>query len=190
MDIPINAEVRCADGPCGRSTCIVIGPKAQRVTHLVVRRGLLDVDERLVPIDQVLETTPKSIQLRCTLAELDGMDRFIEREYVMVSPNYFIWLPEIETVPVVHRRVPQGGLTIERGSRVEATDGRVGQVDELLVDPLGERITHLVLREGHLWGQKDVTIPISEVDHIEANTVYLKLDKHSIEALPTVPVWR
>jgi hypothetical protein len=150
----------------------------------------LDADERLVPIDQVLEATPQSIQLRCTSAELDGMDRFIEREYVVVSPNYFMWSPEIEAIPVEHRRVPQGGLAIERGSRVKATDGDVGKVDELLVDPLDEHITHLVLREGHLWGQKDVTIPISEADHIEENTVYLKLDKQSIEALPAVPAWR
>ena len=32
-------------------------------------------------------------------------------------------------------------------------------VDELLVDPENEHITHLVMREGHLWGQKDVVYP-------------------------------
>jgi sporulation protein YlmC with PRC-barrel domain len=190
MDIPVNAEVHCADGSCGQSTCIVVGPKAQRVTHLVVKRGFLDADERLVPIDQVVEATSHSIQLRCTCAELDGMDRFIEHEYVMVAPNYYIWSPEIETIPVEHRRVPRGGLTIERGSRVKATDGDVGQVDELLVDPLDEHITHLVLREGHLWGQRDVTIPASQIDHIEDDTVFLKLDKHAVESLPAVPVRR
>jgi sporulation protein YlmC with PRC-barrel domain len=73
---------------------------------------------------------------------------------------------------------------------VEATDGHVGRVDKFLVDQATGHITHLVLREGHLWGQKDVTAPISQIDHIEEDTVYLKLDKHAIESLPTIPVRR
>lgn len=39
-----------------------------------------------------------------------------------------------------------------------------------------EIITHLVLRESHLWGQKDVTIPVSEIDRMEDNVVYHKLN--------------
>jgi hypothetical protein len=35
-----------------------------------------------------------------------------------------------------------------------------------------------------------VTIPVSQIERIEENTVYLKLDKHSIEVLPAVPVSR
>jgi len=44
------------------------------------------------------------------------------------------------------------------------------------------------MREGHLWGQKDVTIPVSEIDHLEENTIYLKLNKKEVEALPSVPI--
>jgi hypothetical protein len=44
------------------------------------------------------------------------------------------------------------------------------------------------MREGHLWGQKDVSIPVSQIDHYQDNTVYLKLDKQSIEALPGIPI--
>jgi sporulation protein YlmC with PRC-barrel domain len=73
---------------------------------------------------------------------------------------------------------------------VEATDGHVGRVDEFVVDAGTGHITHLVLREGHLWGQKDVSISISEIGRIEADVVYLKLDKAGIDALPTIPVQR
>jgi hypothetical protein len=38
-----------------------------------------------------------------------------------------------------------------------------------------------------LWGQKDVTIPVSEIERIKEDHVYLKLDKRSIEALPAIP---
>ena len=32
-------------------------------------------------------------------------------------------------------------------------------MDEFLADPASRQITHLVLREGHLWSQKDVVVP-------------------------------
>ena len=40
------------------------------------------------------------------------------------------------------------------------------------------------------WGKRDVTIPVSEIDKIADEAVYLKLDKKAIETLPTVPVRR
>jgi len=73
---------------------------------------------------------------------------------------------------------------------VEASDGRIGRVDEFLVDPVTGQISHLILREGHLWGKRDITIPVSEIERIEDDSVHLKLDKQSIEALPAVPVRR
>jgi hypothetical protein len=63
-------------------------------------------------------------------------------------------------------------------------------VDEFLINPDNDRITHLIMREGHLWGQKDVTIPVSPIDHYKDGTVYLKLRKKAIEKLPTIPVER
>jgi hypothetical protein len=88
------------------------------------------------------------------------------------------------------RQVPPGELAVQRGTRVEATDGYVGHVDEFMVNPENGHITHLVLREGHLWGQKDVIIPISAVGDDRRDTVFLKLDKHQIESLPTFPLHR
>jgi sporulation protein YlmC with PRC-barrel domain len=98
--------------------------------------------------------------------------------------------PESEVLPVRHKLTPAGELAVRQGARVEATDGRVGRVDEFLMDPQNDHITHLVLREGHLWGQKEVTIPVSEIERIEEDVVHLKIDKRKIEALPAVPVQR
>jgi sporulation protein YlmC with PRC-barrel domain len=199
MDIPVNAEVHCADGPCGRSTYIILNPMTRRVTHLVVKEKRFPHTEYLVPIDYVVEATSQLIRLRCARHELVTFEAFIEAEFVSsnfpeyAGDPYMTWpyvIPEAETLPVEHERIPPGELAIRRGARVEATDGHAGRVDEFLVDPTNGYITHLVLREGHLWGQKDVTIPVSQIDHIEEDSVYLKLDKHSIEMLPTIPVHR
>lgn len=201
MDIPLNAEVHCADGPCGRSTYMVINPATQQVTHLVVKEKRSPHTERLVPVDQVVETTPYLIRLRCTGNELAEMQPFIETEYIQTNvphigyppDGYLMWpyvLQKTIMVPVEHEHIPPWELAVHQGARVEATDGHVGQVDGFLVDLTNEHITHFVLREGHLWGQKDVTIPVSQIDRIEEDTVYLKLDKHGIEVLPAIPVRR
>ena len=89
-----------------------------------------------------------------------------------------------------HLQIPPGELAVRRGTRVEATDGFVGKVDEFVINPMNNQITHLVLREGHLWGKKDVIIPLSVMSDTRKDTVLLKLNKNQIESLPTFPLER
>jgi sporulation protein YlmC with PRC-barrel domain len=93
-------------------------------------------------------------------------------------------------VPVEHKQIPPGELTVRRGTRVIAMDGYVGHVDEFVVNSENGYITHLVMREGHQWGRKDVIIPLSAMGDTHENTVFLKLDKHQIKSLPTFPLHR
>jgi sporulation protein YlmC with PRC-barrel domain len=201
MDIPINAEVQCVDGPGGHSTCVILNPVTRRVTHLVVKEADFPHAERLVPVELVVESTPHQIHLRCNHDELARLERFTEVKFIQAEvpyedynwEEYRLWpymLPEDEMVPIEIERIPPGELAVRRGADVRAKDGHVGRVDEFLVNVTDGHITHLVLREGHLWGQKDVTIPISEIERIEEDTVHLKLDKASVEALPSIPVRR
>ena len=93
-------------------------------------------------------------------------------------------------VAVEHEDIPSGELAMRRGTRVEAKDGYVGHVDEFVINPKTGHITDLVLRQGHLWGDKDILIPVSKMLESKGDTVRLKLDKKQIEALPTFPVHR
>jgi hypothetical protein len=45
-----------------------------------------------------------------------------------------------------------------------------------------------VLQQGHLWGRREVTVPLDAIDRIQADVVFLKLDKAAIERLPHLPV--
>jgi hypothetical protein len=171
----------------------VLNPTTRQVTHLVVKEQRFPRIERLVAIDWVVETTPVVIRLRCTSDELAEMEPFIETEYIPVDiPPYAasesLW--PYMTARQEHEPIPPGELAVHRGARVEATDGHVGRVHEFLVEPTSERITHLVLHEGHLWGQRAVTIPVAQIDRLDEDTVYLKLDKRSVAALPAMPVRR
>ena len=49
-------------------------------------------------------------------------------------------------------------------------------------DPV-HRVTHVLLQEGHLWGRKKVSIPVSAVTGVE-NGIRLSLTKKQVEDLP------
>ena len=199
MDIPINAKVNCSDGLGGKSIRVILMPTTEKITHLVVSNGSFPATEYLVSIDHVIESTPELIRLNCTREELSKMPIFNQVEFIpsavngFASGSYMMWpyyAPEAGFIRFDNEHIPANELAIRRGTRVEAADGTVGRVDEFVINPDNDQITHLVLREGHLWGQKDVTIPVSQIDRYEGNTVYLKLDKQGIEALPSIPIRR
>jgi sporulation protein YlmC with PRC-barrel domain len=199
MDIPVDVEVKCCDRNCGRSTYIVLNPVTKKITHLVVKQREFPHTERLVPVALMAESTPRVIRLRCDAPDLEDMDEFFETQFIrlkrthIVDGSYLMWPYAFTTedyVPENHEQIPIDELAIRRGARVEARDGQVGRVDEFIVDRQSEHITHLVMREGHLWGQRDVTIPVSYIKRIDDDAVYLNIDKASVAELPVVPVLR
>ena len=84
-----------------------------------------------------------------------------------------------------HDRVPAGEVEVRRGERVHATDGAIGRVRGLVIDPRAHHVTHVLLDEGHLWGQKRVAIPISAVTGVE-DSVHLNLSKDEVRELPAI----
>lgn len=209
MEIPLNARVECTDGICGRSAYVLINPLLDQATHLVVREDSAPNTEYIVPVDAMSETIVDTIRLRCSKAELEKMPPFIKTTFVekkVWDGNFgyssgrngtgpFYYLPYVTSeitmqVPVEQQQIPPGELAVSRGTRVEALDGYIGRIDEFVVNPENGHMTHLVMREGHLWGQKDVVIPVAAMGDTREDTVFLNLDRHQIESLPTFPVHR
>jgi len=208
MEIPLQAQVECTDGVCGTSVYVLINPIIDQITHLVVRESSSPHTEYIVPVDIVSTTVADTIHLRCSKTVLKQMEPFIHAEFIQEKvPDYagyrsgmygmgsYYYMPYVipditVQVQVKHQQIPAGELAVRRGTQVEATDGHVGHVDEFVVNPEDGHITHMVMREGHLWGQKDVTIPISAIGDTRDDTVFLKINKQQIGALPTFPVHR
>jgi sporulation protein YlmC with PRC-barrel domain len=88
--------------------------------------------------------------------------------------------------PVTYDKVPPGEVEVRRGQRVHASDGPIGHVRGLVVDPSDHQVTHVLLDEGHLWGKKEVSIPISAVTGVDDDGVRLSLTKAQIADLPPV----
>jgi sporulation protein YlmC with PRC-barrel domain len=88
---------------------------------------------------------------------------------------------------VTYDTVPVGEIGVRRGQPVLATDGAIGHVQGLVVHPETGHVTHVLLQEGHLWGRKEVAIPISAVD-TSVDGTQLTIAKQDVEALPPVDI--
>jgi sporulation protein YlmC with PRC-barrel domain len=88
---------------------------------------------------------------------------------------------------VTHDMVPSAEVSVRRGERVHATDGEIGKVQGLVIDPRDHHVTHVLLQEGHLWGRKEVTIPISAVAAVD-DGIRLNIAKGEVEKLPPVEI--
>jgi sporulation protein YlmC with PRC-barrel domain len=217
VKLELGSSVRCTDGRFGELADVVIDPIARRVTHLVIapshRHGLA----RLVPIDLAVAASNghAAVSLGCTLEyarQLPSVQEFaylrlgefpandpdwdVGIENVLALPYYAyagFGEPDIDYdghVSTTYDRVPKGEVEIRRASELTSGDGhRLGHVDGFLVDS-DDQITHVVLERGHLWGRRDVTIPIGSVTRVETDSVTIGLTKDEVAALPAVPVQR
>jgi hypothetical protein len=200
ITLAIGSDTRGTDGFRGEMRCVVIDPAARTVTHLVVeprgRRGLA----RLVPLDLV-DATASEIRLRCTEAEFMNLDPAEETlaEFVpgypdpvqVLAPGWrdaggltveggtIPRIPEQETIDIV----PPGEVTERRGDHVHATDGDIGQLRGLRIDPRSRQVTHVLLKEGHVWARKDVAIPFGKVAGF-SDGIRLTMTRQQVQDLP------
>ena len=202
-EFTIGAEASCTDGPCGTVSRVVLDPVAEELTHLAIepthRQGLA----RLVPLSLV-DTSTGEIQLRCTIAEFEKLDSAEETQFLPGTAGYAAYGPqqvlswpyfglgglggmELESTSqtVTYDTVPAGEVAVRRGDRVHATDGEIGAVQGLVIDPRSHHVTHVLLQEGHLWGRKEVAIPISAVTST-ADGIQLKFTKQEVQDLPSI----
>jgi sporulation protein YlmC with PRC-barrel domain len=160
------------------------------------------------------------IELECTLDEAQGFESVDEVAFLRLGesptedPDWDVGVEEVLAMPyyagldegpysaepypfepasrvtMYYDRVPKGEVEVRRASAVISADGHsLGEVDGFVVDA-DEHITHFVLERGHLWGRKEVTIPIGAVARVESDAVHVALSKDEVGALPAVRVGR
>jgi sporulation protein YlmC with PRC-barrel domain len=198
--LEIGSHALGSDGLRGEVRCLVINPAAGTLTHLVVEPAGREGLARLVPLD-IVEVTAGEIRLRCTGEEFRNLAP-AEETLAEFVPGYDTpvqvlppgWrdaggpvieggtvprIPEQETVDIV----PPGEVEERRGDRVHAADGDIGQLRGVRIDPLSRQITHVLLREGHLWGRKEVAIPFETVAGLE-DGIHLRITRQQVRDLP------
>ena len=208
-EFTIGSDVSCSDGACGELRRVVVDPIARALTHLVVEAKHRQGMGHLVPVDLV-SSAGAEIHLRCTVAQFEALDDAEETQFLpgasgqwgygqdqMLShPYYGLGMGGmgmggmgmgmgVGPQPIIFDRVPVGEVEVRRGEHVQATDGPIGKVQGLVVDPSDHHVTHVLFDEGHLWGKKRVAIPIGAVSGVD-DGVKLNLTKDEVRDLPEV----
>jgi sporulation protein YlmC with PRC-barrel domain len=200
LTLVLGGAAVCSDGYRGQVRAVVLDPAAGTVTHVVVepegRSGLA----RLVPMDLV-DAAADGVSLRCTELDFQNLEAAEETlaEFTLayevpvqllpegwrgadgpVTPGGAIpRIPEKETIDVV----PPDEVEEHAGGRVHATDGDIGHLRALSVDPASRQVTHVLVREGHLLGRKDVAVPFSSVTGFD-DGLHLSLSRQQVRDLP------
>jgi sporulation protein YlmC with PRC-barrel domain len=213
--LELDKPVLCGDKEVGALADLIVDPVARRVTHLVVKAEQGPGSSHLVPIELVEPSEQVGgIVLTCSAEELEQLPHVQEFAYVRTDklptddPNWDVGVKDVLAMPyydatglvgpvdtatdvgVAYDRVPKGEVEVRRTSSVIAADGHyVGDVDGFLVDDT-DHITHFVLERGHLWGRREVTVPISAVESVESDSVKLTLSKDQVGELPSHKVHR
>jgi sporulation protein YlmC with PRC-barrel domain len=206
--------VRCSDGDFGELADVVLQPASKRVTHLVVAPHGRPAEARLVPIALLRSGEPGGVELDGAVADVDALDAPRESAYLRLGEapkqddRWDTGIEQATALPFLnvddgfggagpigmgpdmvinYDRVPKGDVEIRRKSSVTSADGHtVGHVDGLVIDDAGGALTHVVLEHGHLWGKREVSIPIADVAGVRSDEVLLGLTKDEVGALEQV----
>jgi sporulation protein YlmC with PRC-barrel domain len=214
-EFTIGARASCSDGYCGEVKRLVFDPATETVTHLVIQHGHRPETGRLVPAHlaettdgeirlhctlaefgkfdhaEEREIADAADQHLGDVGAVLGSGLVDSVSGDALAPVGGGFLDIGPTPPPRHRRtmiedvVPLGEDQMRPGDPVHAVDGEIGRVRGFLVNPDDDRVTHVLLQEGHLWGREEVAIPIAAVTRVDIG-IRLNLTKDQVGNLPPV----
>ena len=200
-----GASVVAADGSdLGRVERLVVDPRTNDVTHLVLAKGFFSADERIVPIEMVAQAVDGVVRLSDEVA-LDELRPFEETHFLPLapppqtqmspSPSPFVWMyPTRGTVDVptytnhvgpqrattiTTRNIPDDAVVLEPGVDVVTLDAeKIGTVAAVSLDDEGDLVSIEVDRG---WFKEDRTLPAHVISEIEPDAVRLALSAAVLE---------
>ncbi len=172
----------------------VVDPTNWHVTHLVVQPHQHHERSHLVSVDKV-GSCGERLTLTLSPDDIDKIPEVEVTEFNRIErPETYGngWISDAAAVSAwpytgrfsstypeagAHRyvatkfdHIPDHEVELRRSSNVVTSDEHtVGTVDGFVFDDDGS-ITHLVLEHGHLWGHREITIPIVHVRRANART--------------------
>lgn len=211
MNLREGAAVYTADGDkVGSLDRVVLDPRSKEVTHIVVKKGLLFREDKVVPVGLVGTVSEGDhINLRPDAGDLELLPNFEESQYVAPgihstprayegSPLY--WYPPagtatwtgqgigeyagVQYVRETTRNIPEGTVALKKGAEVLANDDKtVGTVTEVLTEPEADRATHVIIAEGIILKEKKL-VPTSWITSVLEDQILLAVPSEVVKSLP------
>lgn len=205
-----GADVFTAAGEkVGTISRIVIDVKTKDITDLVVERGTLLKEEKVIPLGLVDLESEDRIILRETNQAVDDFLSYETTRYVPVDqpgvPHENIdvayWYPPLnphiqmpmagvfdansaDQVPQTETSIPEGRIAISEGAEVVSADGKhIGNVEQVIANSDPNTITHFVIGKGFLLKEHKL-VPLFWVDNVREDKIYLSVDAPLFDRLP------
>lgn len=214
MEITKDATVVTSDGKeAGHVDRVVLNPKNKEVTHVVITKGTLFTEDKVVPIDRIASGDEHRLVLRADNGILENLPAFEEERYVIVNEEelgrsapathiyppslyaYSPYLAEYRAAPLAaeaqppyvietEQHIPDNTVALKEGAHVTTMDGKhVGNVERVLTDLEANRATHLIISKGLLLKEKKL-VPTMWVDNVTEDEVHLVIGTRTLNELP------
>jgi len=192
---------------------VVLEPRSKEVTHLIVRKGLLLKEDKVIPMDAVDHVADEKVFLKESINDLNDFPLFEETEYILADEGHELekieegstqfarpayWYPihgygGLSHVPfapaplyyaATQRNIPEDTVPLKEGAKVISSDGEnVGNIEEVLVDPKQDRATHIIIEEGIFFPDKKL-LPTIWLTNVLEDEVHLAMKSSTLEKLP------
>lgn len=205
MKLEMNAKVLTSQNEqIGELDRVVIDPQTKEVSHLVVRKGMIFTEDKVVPMNMVAAVKGEQVILREHAGDLQGLPKFEVEHHIPVDreegsrildagvgvPPYYLY-PPYGIPPYAAMRptktiqnIPEGTIALQEGAQVIGMDGEdVGQLKEVLTSTTTGWATHFIVSRG-LLDREEKLIPSTWVSGIREDEVMLYVNADLIEALP------
>jgi len=196
----------------GKINRFVLDPVTNEVTHIVVQKGWLLSEDKVVPIGMIDAATEERVELNQKIGDLDQLPPFEETHFVELTdtdnrptsssmyryaPAYY-WYPPSGYIgypafgpgyygwPPVEttRNIPADTIPLKEGADVISADGKhVGDIERLFVNAESNKATHFLISKGLLFKEQKL-IPAHWVKSVEENKVNLAVPSRILERLP------
>jgi uncharacterized protein YrrD len=213
MQFKDGTHVYSFDGQVvGHVDRVVLNPKTKEVTHIVVRKGFLFTEDKIVPLHLLASATEDRVSLREDAGNLDELPPFEETHYIpldeadlrngdypvgMSSALYWyppmggsMGYPGIATYayPPPYRteteqNIPEGTIALKEGARVFSDDDQhVGNVVRVFTESPSDRVTYFLISEGFIFKEKKL-IPVSWIREIQEGEIHLSVGTSVLDKL-------
>ena len=184
---------------------VVLDPQTSQVSHLVIEKGVLIKENKVVPVDLVQDEAKDRVSLKVTAEELEDFPHFSQTHFVLsqewnerqdleayhYATSYHWWSSAGGlgyTAPrLQHKRlgnIPDDAVALKEGARVITPNGEnVGFLNSVITDSENHEITHVVVSGGGFSPEKKL-VPIFWVEKIADNEIDLLIREKYFNNLP------
>jgi uncharacterized protein YrrD len=203
MRLKQHATVVTSEGKVvGHIDRVVIDPRTKEISHVVIRKGFLFIEARVVPLSLIQFATEAWVMLREDAGDLQTLPVFEETHYLSAGEGSgadarpLFWYQPVDNlrpvipggaaprhIPETKINIPDEAVAVSAGAKViSADDKHVGNVEEMLTDPQADRVTHLVISKGLLLKERKL-VPTSWVSEIGEEKVCLAVGSRLLDEL-------